>query len=812
MEIASAEPVVSKKTYAGIFLLSLTTLMYEILLTRIFSVTLWYHFAFMAVSMALFGMAGGALLVFFRPKYFSGERVKNAMAVSALFFALAIVLTFFIHINTPFYEKNIRLNSLPLTFTYIAMAVPFFLSGIGTCLALTKFSKDSISRLYAADLAGGATGCLALFLIFYFASGQAAVFTAAFFASLSGLFFALDSGRKNIIKISQAATLALFLSVAINIFYEQNGLPLLRLRWVKGGVEQNLLYEKWNSYSRVSVTSDQNWRHRPFGWGLSDSGSSAKIDQLALTIDGNAMTVLTKYPKNFSDLDYLKSDVTNVAHYLRPNSDVLVIGAGGGRDVLSSLAFGQKSVVAVEMNSNIVSTVNGKFGDFTGHLDKDPRVAFVVDEGRSYVARQKRKFDIIEASLIDTWAATAAGAYVLSENSLYTVEAWNVFLKHLNPGGVLSFSRWYHRDLPAEIYRVVSLAAESLKESGVASPRDHIAVFRYMNQSASSNLPDGVGTVLVSMEPFSEADSQTMRRIAREKKFEVVLAPNASSDPVLETISSGSEAQALIASLPIDISPPTDDNPFFFQMTKFKDIILGDTANQGLNNLNTVATSVLFFLVAVVFTLLALCILIPTVGAGSGFPIKDAIHLIVFFCAIGFGYILIEVSQMQRLAVFLGHPAYSLSVVLSTLLVSSGIGSWSVSRLKEMGIKKGAIFIICILLFTLAVFGIITPTIIFLSQSFTNMLRIAIAVAIIAPAGFFMGMIFPIGMRLSFDDFRHLAPWFWGINGAASVCASVLAVAIALVSGISAAYWTGAGFYLLALLCLLFFTPRERKV
>ena len=210
---------------------------------------------------------------------------------------------------------------------------------------------------------------------------------------------------------------------------------------------------------------------------------------------------------------------------------VLVIGAGGGRDILSALVFGAKSVTAVEINKDIIRTVNGRFGDFTGHLDRDPRVRFVNDEARSFVARSKERFDTIQISLIDTWAATAAGAFVLSENSLYTVEAWTTFLQHLSDDGLLSVSRWYFQDRPAEMYRTTTLAVEALRAVGVTDPRRHIVVIRNMQlANRPADTPDGVGTILVSRRPLSDAELDTLDRESARLQFDVPFSPRRATD------------------------------------------------------------------------------------------------------------------------------------------------------------------------------------------------------------------------------------------------------------------------------------------
>src|SRR5215475_1322095 len=450
-------PVARKRTYGGLFMVTLATLMYEILLTRIFSVTMWYHFAFVALSVAMFGMTVGALLVYLLPQFFTQERVGHHLAVSSLLFPIAILFGFLTHLSIPFLTARSIVFVYSIALNYAVLSLAFIFSGVCVCLALTKFPRQ-ISHLYAADLAGAALGCLMVIFALSFTDGPTSVMLVALLASIGCVFFSLESGDRRLLTLSAILTLLLSFSVAGNTIMAHKNIPLLRLVWVKGRLEPAALYEKWNSFSRIAVRGDPSLLGSPFGWGLSSTyPPEKKMRQLTLDIDANASTVVTHFDgKNWDEVDYLKYDVTNMAHYLRPSSNVLVVGTGGGRDILSALAFQQKSVLGVEINGDIIRAVNGRFGDFSGHLDWDHRVRFVNDEARSYIARQTSKFDIIQISLIDSWAATAAGAFVLAENSLYTTEAWKVFFEHISPNGLLTVSRWYYRDRPGEVYRLVS--------------------------------------------------------------------------------------------------------------------------------------------------------------------------------------------------------------------------------------------------------------------------------------------------------------------------------------------------------------------
>jgi hypothetical protein len=459
--------------------------------------------------------------------------------------------------------------------------------------------------------------------------------------------------------------------------------------------------------------------------------------------------------------------------------------------------------MGVEINESIISLLNGRFGDFSGHLDRDPRVRFVNDEARSFIARSDERADIMQISLIDTWAATASGAFVLTESSLYTVEAWRTFLEHLAPRGILSVSRWYYAERPGEVYRLATLASTTLAQMGVSRPGDHYAIVRARPPHAA-NAPDGIGTLLVSRDPLSDRDLDALEAVAARMQFEVVQSPRRSADPTFADIASGERLAAAIADHPLNIAAPTDDRPFFFYMLRLRDVF--DTArwrDQGIVQFNMAAVGVLGVLFVTVLVLTALCIGLPLLFSSARRDLTGAGPHLVFFAAIGFGFMLVEISQVQRLAIFLGHPVYSLSVVLFSLLLSSGAGSVSTGRMS--GGPEGArsaIVRLALLVVVLVAFGAMTPAAVRYFEAASTTVRILVSVIILFPLGFFMGMAFPIGMRRALRELPSLAPWLWGVNGAASVCASVAAVVIAIGAGISAAFWAGVACYGAALAAL----------
>jgi hypothetical protein len=817
-------PRARPSTFAGLFLVTLSTLTYQLLLTRTFSVTMYYHFAFVAISVTMFGMAAGAVAVFLNPSVFVPARANRHLAIGSAIFAVTVVASYLTHLSIPFVIDRSLVTVYGIALTYAALTVPFVFSGIVVSIALTRFPRQ-VASLYAADLAGAAVGCVLVGPALQLTDAPTAVLGTAAVAAAAGWLFAHASEAERgapedasrwsgvrILRVSAALAVTLTLAAGVHAVAARQNAGWLRLVWVKGQFEPRPLVEKWNSFSRIRVIGDPDKQVRPSGWGLSATlPPERRARELHLDIDSYAGTELTRFSGDPADVAHLRYDVTNVVHYLRPASRVIVVGTGGGRDVLSALAFDQKAVTGVEINEGIINLVNGRFGDFTGHLDRDPRVRFVNDEARSYIARLHDRADIIQISLIDTWAATASGAFVLTENSLYTVEAWRVFLQHLAPRGILTVSRWYYANRPGEVYRLASLASTTLMRIGVTRPGDHFAIVRA--RPGGPNAPDGIGTILVSPDPLSNADLDALEAVAARMQFEIVQSPRRSADATFAALADQSRLASAVAQYPLNISAPTDNRPFFFHMLRLRDVF--DTArwrDQGIVQFNMTAVGVLGILFVTVVVLTASCILVPLWLAGPRADLRGVVPHLIFFGAIGLGFMLIEISQVQRLTVFLGHPVYSLSVVLFSLLLSSGAGSLSTGLLTRDAAPGSAVVRLALLVVVLCAFGALTPALVRTFEASSTPIRVLLSVGTLLPLGFFMGMAFPIGMGRALRDAPALAPWLWAVNGSASVCASVLAVVIALGAGISAAFWTGTVCYCAAFLALAWDSRAERQL
>jgi hypothetical protein len=761
--------------YAGLFLTTLSLLQLELFLTRIFSVTMWYHFAFMAISLAMFGLAAGAILI----EIFEKRDAHVSLARTGLLFAITSAVCFAVQLYIPADPEN-DLAWTALAFTLIA--IPFVFGGMVVCIALTRFPERTRS-LYAADLAGSAAGCILTIPILNHIHAPTAVILNAGIAALAAAAFAWTLPGKTR-WVATGCCVALLAASAFN-----QSSKFIDIQWLKGGKNwHDGLYEKWNALSRIYV---RDTGQEPFGWGMSPAyHPNRKLDQLYLNIDSGAATVITKFDGNLATVEHLKYDVTALAHYLRNSTSVLVIGVGGGRDILTSLVFGQRHVTGVEINPDILDVITGRFSEYAGSLQSNPAVTLVHDEARSYVARSPQKYGIIQASLIDTWAATSAGAYVLTENGLYTKEAWTTFLDHLTPDGILTMSRWYYEAQPAETLRLTALATRSLMDLGVPDPRQHIMIVRKQDSSEIGQY--SVATILVSKQPFSEGDIDRLMKICKEMEFLPVLTPHFAERPEFEAVSTPGQYEALMRTYPLNIEAPTDDSPFFFHMLRPTDLLKPSTF-QGMNQLNLKAVRVLGRLLGIVTLLTTGAIIAPLLLRRHVREARSA-RLMIYFAAIGIAFMMVEIGQLERLIVFLGHPIYGLTVVLFVLLIASSCGSFYSSRFSNW---------FCLLPIVLAAFIFVSPVMTRSLTAASTPFRIAISAVLLFPSGFFMGMAFPLGIKKALSKHEG-APtaWYWGINGAFSVISSVLAVVVAVFWGVTTTLLVGLFAYTTALVAL----------
>jgi spermidine synthase len=769
--------------FAGLFLLSMATVLHEVALTRLFSVTMWYHFAFMAISVTMFGMTAGALAVYAAPGRYPDDSVRWRAGAASAAFGLAAVASMLAHLRIPVALDLTAHGLSGIALTLVLITVPFYFSGVAITLALTRFPAQ-VGALYAADLGGAAVACLVVGRLIDLVGPPGTILAVGGTGALAAYaFLPVDARRAR--RAAAATALAFGALVVADGILLARGVNPLPVLWVKGKPADPPLYERWNALSRVSVHGDPSKPQLPTGWGLSPRRPAVPLEKLRLLIDATAATDMLKTNMDPARLEHLKYDVTALAHHLRRDAKVAVVGAGGGRDVLTALAFGPARVTAIELNPDIVDLVRGPYAEFTGRFAHHPKVNLVVDEARSFLARHHELHDILQVSLIDTWAATGAGAYVLSENTLYTAEAWSLFLDRLTERGLLSFTRFYDK-VPVEVFRMLALAGQTLRARGVADPRAHVAVVRCAE----------FATLLVGRQPLTDSDVRTLEEVARRMEFDVELSPRTARVPALAAVLASADPARDFADSPFDVSAPTDDRPYFFQALKLASALDPKTWSAGGLWFNAAAVVTLIAVLCVVLLLGALVLAVPLVAKTTGQ--RPPLPLLLYFVGIGLAFMLVEVSQMQRLVVLLGHPTWSLSVVLGTLFVSGGLGSLLVGRRLASGVPPGALLVLVIVA---VLTGLAVPAAVRLGEGWSTPGRVLLAALVVFPLGVLMGMPFPLGMHVAARMHPEAAPWLFGINGAASITASVLAVVIGIAWGISTAYWAGVLCYALTALC-----------
>src|ERR1700733_11152340 len=466
--------------YMALGLVAAATLMLQIIETRIISVVSWYHLAFFVISCAMFGLTAGAVFVYLRRDRFRPERLSYDLTVATLAFALTTNLAILVQL-TLVTGASPSLTSLVAWAEFaLCLAVPFFFAGVVVSLALTR-SPYPIGQVYGADLIGAAIGCV---------GGLAALAALGFAGSGLGVLPKSTSLGSQLFRYRRSIGTGCLLLAIANTLTSHGVRPTI----IKDHLEAaaDLAYDRWNSFSRITVSQSQT--EPPSMFGASPRMPASTIEQRALNIDGGAGTALYRFDGNLKGLGFLRYDVTNLAYAIPNLKTGAVIGVGGGQDVLSQRLFGLTEVKGVEINPILVDILEHTFSNYTAIAALDG-VKFEVDEARSWFAHTTRSFDVIQMSLIDTWAATGAGAFTLTENGLYTVEAWQRLLGRINPDGLFTVSRWYAPGEVNETGRLVSLAGATLLENGAAEPRRHLFL------AAAGK----VATLIVTKSPLSVA-------------------------------------------------------------------------------------------------------------------------------------------------------------------------------------------------------------------------------------------------------------------------------------------------------------------
>ncbi len=790
MSDPTERPVAGPAVLLGLGLCTLGMLAFELMLTRVYSATMGYHLAFVAISVALFGTAAAAVIIDLKPAWFPIAKTHARMAQAAIAFAVAATLALRLGPLVPA-EVRMSMFARPLVVLYALSAVPMLCAGFVVCLALAR--HRNIGVVYAADLGGAAVGCI-LFV------ALAGVAELPALAALAGAWLLV--GRGNVRRAAIVAGLFVLLFGSIG---QSTGLLRLRFRMPGTDLFVDPIYDRMNAFSRVVVVHNPD--RKPFGWGMSDNMPPVEVVQRSVFIDSTAGTVLTEWTGDDKQLEHLRWDITNLVHYAKgAGSRVYIMGVGGGRDLLSALLFGAKRVVAAEINPTIVHMLREAFYEFTGHLASDPRLSLNIDDARSRMERTGESFDVIMASLTDTWAATSSGAYTLTENPLYTREGWRTFLGHLAPGGMLSFSRWWTAEAPAEDLRLITLARAALADVGISDPKGRVALVGVKPKNWGP-----VCTVLVKRDPFTPEELARMDEVIKREAFVWLVDPRGPGvDPYREALVTP-DPRGFLEKYPLDVRPPTDDRPFYFLFTKVRDFwkVIGTKPGEDVARLGDGPLPILFTLSIVTIFLAGAFVLGPMWWrrvrdrrGGERRPTATGWD-VALFVAIGLGFLLVEIAQIQRLSLLLGHPSYSLASVLATLLLAAGAGSLVSERLPGPEAPARMQRLLATILGTLLVVGLVTPAVIRFGVRLELPWRVVLAVLVVAPIGLCLGTVLPLGVRTISLRAPGEVPWLWAVNGAVSVFASVLATMLSIAMGIGATYMVGAACYALASYALM---------
>ncbi len=801
----------------AIGLIGLATLLYEILLTRIFSLTMWYHFAFVAISLALLGIGAGGVWVSVARGFFDRSRATSRMAAAAIAFGVAVPVVFTIDLQIPFVPFDAvppgevaALVQAYLLFTtkFVLLGAPFFFSGLILAIAFTH-GGDRVHRIYFADLVGGSLGCFLVVPVLMGLSGPSAILLVAVFPFLAATLFCLGLDRQRYAYVGLIGVFATLLAVGVN-----EASPWLQVERIKsyedntGQVaERPIIFERWHPVSRVAVHPLEQ-SGNPLAWFYAEPFPQFP-PVLEVTNDGGARTYI--YPEMSPEQarQLFSRDVSDVAYALTDEPKVLIVGVGGGKDVLSAMALGAGQIRAVELNPVMIQVVQEVFSEFSGHPYDDPRVEVVIDEGRNHVESHDERYDLIKISVTDTWAASVGGAYALTESYLYTEEAFAAFMEHLRPGGFLSITRWY----PFETLRITALASEGLRAAGYQDVAQRTLLAR--NGSAVN--------LIVKNGVITEAEAAAFATHVEAANLVLIHSPGAGAslsqhetdrlhrevvvDPSLESIEWVAE---------ISLKPTTDDRPFFFHFMKLADAHTGDYKKLSSFELQHGRALTLLLglfwvalIVAVVFVLSPFLINLGSSEQARSAPLTARLSANLYFLALGLGYLLAEIPLLQSFILFLGHPIYSLVVVLFAMLLFSGLGSLLAGRLVASG-RFPPLYAPVLCVVVLVAMRFFLPELLDHAIGLPISGRIVLTVAAIAPVGLCLGMPFPVGLAIVGRNSATPVAWAWAVNGAASVAAPVVAMIVAIQSGFSTAYLLGAACYAAASLMLLGFTSSAK--
>lgn len=820
----------------GLGVLSAAVLGVEVLQVRIFSVMLWYHLATLVLAVALLGFGAAGTLLAVRPKLGARDPDDTA-AGAAVVFALGLVAAFAVMTRIPldtFMDARV-VQIVMIAVYYVALGLPFAAAGVAVAVLFAR-GHERATGLYFANLVGSAAGGLLPFALLTPLGGETTLFLLAALAAAGGLVLARGRTRR---RQAAAAVAALLLAAPAAPYilpvkaagtkalgyFERLQNECIRAQGVNGCGELKAEWRRWDPVARIDLVSSPLTK---LLWHYFDAPHKV------LTIDGDAYTYAYSFADAENRVDFTAvprlGETAYAAGYWarrRPVEKALIVGLGGGIDVMTALHHGVKHIDAVEINAAMLDAVKTVLKGWNGDPYGRPEVHTRHDEGRAFIHHTNELYDHIQLSGVDTWSGAQAGAYVLAENFLYTVEAFGDYLDRLAPGGKVAMIRWQF-DPPREMLRLYVVASEALRRRGVTDPWNYIAVVGEKWFASIIVARDGLtqgdlaalkakidapraapwaaptlmyapGPEMPATYDFYPMDPGAAPRPARNWFREYVIAQK--SGPAAE--------QAFMDAFPDLITPVTDDDPFFFMYYRLSQVFSPYLGEGGSRESMFPVGYVILFASLVQGLVLALSAVLWPLWRfrREGLRVPGAGAATVYFGALGAGFMLIEVGLIQKLVLFVGHPTLSFAVVVGMLLLFAGIGAWVSGRLGWSPVRLvGTACVAAAVLSAVAALGY-TP----LFRALLGLplaARIAVAGLAVAPLGFVLGVPFPNGIRALGRSGSPFVAWAWGVNGLTSVVASTACIVIAMIAGFQTAILTGSALYLAAAVAFARGAPR----
>jgi hypothetical protein len=790
----------------GFLLTCMCGLMLQIIETRVLSVMANSTLAFFAIGVAMLGMTAGALLVFYRfETTYTPDHLCGVMARVMSYFAWSVLGSFGVLLNLaviPVFEPTLSFV-VSWTLVLLVLLLPYVLLGAAVSLALTR-GWQRISLVYGVDLIGASSGCLATLVLLTLIDTYDAILVVGAIGAIASITFhaaGRDGARahtaeSNVVPrflVKPGLALGTLLPIAvINALLGTHG---LRPTLLKGRMERSshLTEERWNSFSRVAMTMSP--RSDAFLFSASEIAPHVQLDQGLMTIDAEADTVMYRFNGDPHEMDFLRFDATALAYFIRHEGRSAVIGVGGGRDLLTASTFGFKDITGIDYNPIFARLFVHDYGDFSG-AGKIPGLRLIVDDARSWFARSNEQFDLIQMSMIDSWAGTTAGAFTVSANPLYTVNGWKRFIARLTHDGVFTVSRWFHPEHPDEAARTLSLAMATLIEMGEPKPAEHLYL------AANGRL----STLIVGRAPLSMRDIETLDETVQRLHYETLAAPNrVPADAVLGRILHAGTLDELIRigrETPLNLAPTWDANPFFFNQLRLPDPTASNSRlhaalrESGVLHGNLSASLTLLTLVLISLVVVVLLIMGPAMSSTRQSSVSTALWSSAYFLLIGVAFMFVEISLIMRMSLFLGHPTYSLAIVLFSIILATGVGSLLSDRVVQLSVGSlvGTPLVLAVYLALLPLWWgkLLDET-----ESGSLIERASVCLAMIVPAGVLMGFMFPTGMRLCTRIDSRITPWLWAVNGASGVLASGAVVLVSINTSLNHSLWVGAVAYAL---------------